>query len=357
MKSKLIEVKEKYPQTEIWMDSFHVDDHIYGLTQKITGVTTSPTWISRMMLNEPFDNHKRVIERLYKELPQANEQELTWKWVLEMGKERSKVMLPLWKDGKPKIGRYSVQVSIFEYNNKDRMVKMAEEINACGENMQVKIPATKEGIAAMEEATFRGVSVMATVCFSVDQAIAVAEAFERALKRRLDNGLSNENLYPICAVLLGGQDDWLRQYADSNNIMIHPDALNWGSVAIAKKVYKIYKERGYKTRMLVAYYRQQLHYSEFIGGDVIMTIPSKWQKRFENFDLEIKDYMSIPVDDYKLAELKKLEPFNLAYNEGSLTIDDYNTFPPVVLIIRYFLEEYQKAVVKVRDVMLANPLK
>ena len=42
MKSKLIEMREKYPQTELWTDSFHTADHAYGLTQGITGITTSP---------------------------------------------------------------------------------------------------------------------------------------------------------------------------------------------------------------------------------------------------------------------------------------------------------------------------
>ena len=73
--------------------------------------------------------------------------------------------------------------------------------------MQVKIPSTKEGIKAMEEATFRGISVMATVCFSVDQAVAAAEAIERGMKRRTAQGLSNAELNPVCAVLLGMQED------------------------------------------------------------------------------------------------------------------------------------------------------
>ena len=50
--SKLIEMREKYPQTELWTDSFHTADHAYGLTQGITGITTSPTWVSRMLCNE-----------------------------------------------------------------------------------------------------------------------------------------------------------------------------------------------------------------------------------------------------------------------------------------------------------------
>lgn len=355
--SKLLEMNAKFPQTELWTDSFHVDHHEYGLTQGITGVTTSPTWVSRMMLNEPVEEHEEVIKMLQKDHPEYNEQEMTWAWTLEMGKRRSKVMLPLWNEGNPKKGRYSIQTSIYDYNNTDKMVKMAEEVHACGPNMQVKLPATKAGILAMEEATYRGISVMSTICYSVDQAIACAEAIDRGMARRSAEGLSNDMLNPVCAVLLGMQDDWLKQYSEAEGIVVHPDALSWGGVAICKKVYNIYKERGYKTRVLTAYYRHQLHWSEFIGGDVIMTIPTKWQKRFETCDVEIKDYMSIPVADDKLQQLMKLPPFVKAYTEGSLTLDDFNAFPPVTLTVHYFTEEYDKAVKKVRNIMLPKPIK
>ena len=183
MKSKLIEMSEKFPQTELWTDSFHTDHHAYGLTQGITGITTSPTWVSRMLCNEEGSEHEEVIHELQRMHPEYNEQEMSWAWTLEMGKRRSKVMLPLWEQGNPKKGRFSIQTSIYDYSNTEKMVRMAEEVNSCGPNMQVKIPSTKEGIKAMEEATFKGISVMATVCFSVDQAIAAAEAIECGMKR------------------------------------------------------------------------------------------------------------------------------------------------------------------------------
>ena len=48
-------------------------------------------------------------------------------------------------------------------------------------NMIVKIPVTKAGVEAIEEATYRGISINATVSFTLPQAIAVAEAVERGL--------------------------------------------------------------------------------------------------------------------------------------------------------------------------------
>ena len=55
-------------------------------------------------------------------------------------------------------------------------------------NMIVKIAATHAGIVAIEEATYRGISINATVSFTLPQAIAVAEAVERGLKRREAEG-------------------------------------------------------------------------------------------------------------------------------------------------------------------------
>ncbi len=61
------------------------------------------------------------------------------------------------------------------------MVEQAVKINSLAPNMQVKIPASAAGVEAMEEATYRGISINATVSFTVAQAVAVAEAVERGL--------------------------------------------------------------------------------------------------------------------------------------------------------------------------------
>lgn len=354
--SKLLEMNEKFPQTELWTDSFHVDHHEYGLTQGITGITTSPTWVSRMLLNEDQKEHTEVIKELQALHPEYSEQDMAWAWTLAMGKKRSNVMIPLWNQGNPKKGRYSIQTAIYHWNNADKIVEMAREVHACNVNMQVKIPASQQGIIAMEQATYEGISVMATLVFSVDQAIAAAEAIEAGLERRKKEGLDNSQLNPMCAVLLGMQDDWIKAYAEQENIVIHPDAYHWGGVAICKKVYKIFKERNYATRVLTAYYRHQLHWSEFIGGDVVMTIPTKWQKRFEVCDVEIKDYMSEPVAADKIEQLSKLKPFLQAYNENSLRPEDFNTFGPVVMTVHYFSQEYDKAVKRIRDILWPKPI-
>ena len=236
------------------------------------------------------------------------------------------------------------------------MLRMAEEIHALGPNMQAKIPCTAAGIAAMEEATYRGVSVMATLCFSADQALAAAEAMERGLARREAEGLETRSINPVCAVLLGMQEDWLRRYADAANRVLDPEAFTFAGEAVAKQVYTLYRQRGFRTRVLVAYYRHHRHWSAFMGGDLIMTIPWKWQRRFEACDVPIADNIGVPVPGRFMDQLMRLEPFAQAMTPGSLCVADFDAFPPVILTLRYFTAVYEKGVLLLRDLMLPEPV-
>src|SRR4030095_4154918 len=54
----------------------------------------------------------------------------------------------------------------------------------------VKIPGTEEGVPAIEQALYEGININITLLFSVERYAAVAEAYVRALERRLDEGKS-----------------------------------------------------------------------------------------------------------------------------------------------------------------------
>ena len=81
-------------------------------------------------------------------------------------------------------GRLSVQTDPTLYRTPDAMLAQGVQFTTLAPNIIVKFPATAAGIRAIEEATARGVSVNVTVCFTVPQALAAAEAIERGLRRR-----------------------------------------------------------------------------------------------------------------------------------------------------------------------------
>ena len=96
------------------------------------------------------------------------------------------------------------------------MVEQACEINALAPNMQVKIPASKAGVEAMEEATYRGISINATVSFTVSQAVAVAEAVERDERGERKRFWITGPWLLIGTIKIGRTDDWLKKNTSKN---------------------------------------------------------------------------------------------------------------------------------------------
>ena len=88
--------------------------------------------------------------------------------------------------------------------------------------MIVKIPVTRAGIAAIEEATAQGISINATVCFTLPQCIAVAEAVERGLRRREAEGKDIASMGPVCTIMVGRLDDWLKVVMEREGISVDP---------------------------------------------------------------------------------------------------------------------------------------
>jgi transaldolase len=100
-------------------------------------------------------------------------------------------------------------------------------------NLLIKIPGTKEGLPAVEEAIFAGVPVNVTLLFSREHYLAVAEAFLRGIERRIDAGL-NPNVSSVASVFISRWDS-----AVTGKV---PAALrNQLGIAIAKRTYKAYR--------------------------------------------------------------------------------------------------------------------
>jgi transaldolase len=72
-------------------------------------------------------------------------------------------------------------------------------------NFLIKIPGTREGLPAIEEAIFSGIPINVTLLFSSDHYLASAEAFLRGIERRIDAGL-NPNIGSVASVFVSRWD-------------------------------------------------------------------------------------------------------------------------------------------------------
>ncbi len=198
--------------------------------------------------------------------------------------------------------------------------------------------------------------INATVAFTVPQAIAVAEAVERGLRRHEAAGGDPSRFSPVCSLMIGRLDDWMKVLVERDDISLDPTAANWAGIAVFKRAYRLYQERGYRTRLLAAAYRHRLHWTELVGGDIVMTIPHAWQVRFNASGIDPVERIDVPVDPRIVDELLRRVPdFARAYEPDGLAVDEFAGYGAAARTLRSFVAGYHDLQAVIRDIVLPNP--
>jgi transaldolase len=341
--------------TQYWNDSCAVDELTYAVQRGATGATSNPSIVLDVMKKEKAHWVPRVHE-LAAANPTWSEVELTWAIIEEMAARGAGVLQPVFERAGGRHGRLSVQTNPANHRDPARMVEQAVRFHALAPNIQVKFPVTASGLVAIEEATFRGVNINGTVSFTVPQAIAIADAVERGLNRRAAAGHDVASMTPIATIMIGRLDDWMKVLVERDNLAVHPDAPNWAGVAAFKRAYGIFRERGYRSRLLAAAYRHRLHWTELVGGDVSMTLPYPWQVRFNASGIAPEPRMDEPVDPALLADLfDRIPDFRRAYEPDGMTPDEFESYGASARTLRTFVKSYHDLMGAIRDLVLPDP--
>ena len=352
--SPLSRMVERTP-TDFWNDSCAVAELAYAVERGGTGATSNPSIVVEVMKKEK-DHWVPRVREMAAANPTWSEVELTWTLIEEMGARGAGILAPVFEDEGGHKGRLSLQTNPANYRTPDRMVEQAIHFSTLAPNIQVKFPCTAAGLRAVEDATARGVVANITVVFTVPQAIAAAEAVERGLARFEAAGGDTSKFSPVCSIMIGRTDDWMKVLVERDDIAIHPDATNWAGIAVFKRAYAICRERGYRTRLLAAAYRHRLHWTELVGGDVVLTMPHAWQVRFNGSGIEPLPRIDMPVDPALIDDLcARVPDFVRAYAPDGLAPDEFATFGATARTLRGFVASYHDLQATVRDLVLPNP--
>ncbi len=350
-KSALHEMTQTTP-TCLWNDSAAPGEVQFAIDHGGVGATCNPV-IAHAVLKANLAEWRPRIAALIRDLPTATEDELGWAAVELLSVEAAALLRPAFAAHHGRNGRLSMQTDPRFYRHPAAILQQARHFDRLAPNMIVKIPATRAGLDAIEGATAEGISINATVCFTLSQCVAVAEAVERGLRRREAAGQEISAMGPVCTIMVGRLDDWLKVVMEREGISTDPGHLEWAGVAVFKRTYRLFRERGYRLRLLSAAFRNHMHWSEFIGGDVVVSPPSSWQQRFVASDISVVPRMDTPVDPVVVADLHRRFPdFRLAYDEHALAPDAFDQYPPTRRTLRQFLAAGADLNQLVRDVML-----
>ena len=222
----------------IWLDNITRDLLNNGTLERyiaelaVTGLTSNPTIFDHAIKNS--SSYDGAI-REYAGKGKSGEK-LFFQLALEDLTRAADLFRPIHDRTNGLDGWVSLEVSPLLAHNTASTLEEAKQLFARANrtNLLIKIPGTKEGLPAIEEAIFAGIPVNVTLLFSPEQYRAVAEAYMRGIERRIDAGL-NPDIESVASVFVSRWDA-----AVAGKV---PAALsNKLGIAIAKRTYKAYRE-------------------------------------------------------------------------------------------------------------------
>jgi len=218
----------------IWLDNITRDLLDTGTLTRyidelsVTGLTSNPTIFQRAIKNSPSYDAP-----IHEELANGKGgEELFFDLALEDLTRAADLFRLIHERTNTVDGWVSLEVSPLLAYDTQSTLRAAKELFARAKrpNLLIKIPGTKEGLPAIEEAIYSGVPVNVTLLFSCEQYLAAAEAFLRGIERRLNAGL-NPNVGSVASVFVSRWDAAIQGKV--------PDALrNQLGIAVAKRTYR-----------------------------------------------------------------------------------------------------------------------
>ena len=177
----------------IWLDNITRDLLTSGTLKRyinelsVTGLTSNPT-----IFDHAIKNSSAYDAAIREDLAKGKSGEaLFFDLALEDLTQAADLFRPISDRTNGVDGWVSLEVSpLLAYDTKSTLAAAKELHGRAGKpNLLIKIPGTKEGLPAIEEAIFSGIPVNVTLLFSREQYLAAAEAFLRGIERRIDAGL------------------------------------------------------------------------------------------------------------------------------------------------------------------------
>jgi transaldolase len=198
----------------------------------VTGLTSNPTIFDHAIKNS--HDYDEAIRRKGKD--GEPRESLFFELALEDLRQAADLFRPIHDQTGGVDGWVSLEVSPLLANDTAGTITAVKELHdrADRPNLFIKIPGTREGLPAIEEATFAGVPINVTLLFSREQYVAAAEAYLRGIERRLAAGLKPD-VFSVASLFVSRWDVAVMGKT--------PDALRDRlGIAIAKRTYKAYRD-------------------------------------------------------------------------------------------------------------------
>lgn len=322
---------EKTP-TRWWHDSAIPEEIKAALKLGALGVTTNPVLTFKSFQAAPEFWRERVAA-----VPQELEFEERAEALLKLvATYAADLCRDIYDKSEGKQGMALGQLNPSRAGEAEAMLAQARRYSTWAPNIAIKLPATRAGVEVVEHMAEEQIPICATINVSVAQAIAVAEAYERGAKKAEAAGKTP----PLCLVVqqVGRLDDYIRDIAKDAKADFGEETVTQAGLAMAKRTYQIFRERGYRAVIMPAGLRGAYHVTELAGGAVTFSIHPRVQKMILESGLPHEERIDKPIDPAVLERLLTLPEFRKAYEPDGLKPEEFILFGVVQKLLSQFAE-------------------
>jgi transaldolase len=264
----------------------------------VVGVTSNPT-IFQKAISEGNLYDEQIRECL-DELDDPKE--IFWRLAEKDVSDACDALRPVWDEGEGKDGYVSIEVDPNLADDTQASIDEAQHLHEVIDkpNLHVKIPATREGLPAIEEMISRGRNINVTLIFSLERYAEVVEAYIRGLERLVEAGGDASKVASVASFFVSRVDTEADKRLDE--IGGHDELKGKLAVANAKLAYQKYKElfSGERWERLAAagatkqrclwaststknpQYRDVMYVEELIGPETVNTMPEETIDGFQD---------------------------------------------------------------------------
>jgi transaldolase len=321
-----------------WHDSADPKELQIGLERGCVGVTTNPVLAATALKANREAWGTEINKVLANNLPPAEKAEALLQIAVTKTAEK---LMPEFKASNGERGYVCAQVSPLLIGDRDKMVAMAKRLHSWAPNICVKLPASGAGIDAIEACAAEGISTNATVSFTLPQLLAVGEQTAEGVRKAKARGLKPAKAF--ATMMIGRLDDYLREVAKDNQVEVTEDDIQHSGMAVVKRAYQLYRERGYETMLLVAALRGTHHLTELAGGDLVLSVHPQIQDKVMAKPLPRERGIQTVILPESIARLSKIREFVRAYEPDGMTKDEFIAHGATQRTVSQFVEVGWKA--------------
>ena len=331
--------------TKFWINNPTVEEAHLAISAGALGCTNNPSY-SLKMLEHPTEGPAalHLLEAAVRESQDDDEAAACFQ--RKLVKPIQEIFFELWKSSRGSDGYVSIQGDPVHEHDAQVIIREAHENRKLGENIAIKIPLTSSGLQAIEALVPAGYPINATEIMSVSQGVALCEMFESV------SHACGKHPPLWLSFIAGIYDEHLENYVRENKVPIAGDIVRQAGLAATRKMYQIIRERRYSAVIIGGGARHVRHFTEMVGGDVVVTI--NWKGMADILVQQNPDVvhrMDCPVPQTVIDELlEKLPDFRRGYLRDQLAEEQYEDFGPVVLFRSMFLTSWNGVLGKISQI-------